>query len=262
MPIKPKMHMFGQLIFATVFFSLIPSLAQGAAAAASNGAQPHAVCKDCHIAGSPQVATAMKPIATSQTRPCIECHSDVLHAPGGGQTSSTYFSGHMIDNGLEKKIAPLGGKSLNRLDCLSCHTPHFQGQPKLLRLNTEAEQASHNSGATYDPATLLCLSCHPVAAETKTTGRGYVRHPIGVPVRRAGTTPESSQFPPLVDVKGTGNPSDYVIGCTTCHYPHASKNGFLLRWSMAELSNACLQCHPEVAPPSGSETSKGLIVSR
>lgn len=167
----------------------------------------------------------------------------------------------MIDNGVVKKIAPLGGKELDRLDCLSCHVPHFQGQPKLLRLNNEALQRSNNSGATCDPATLLCLSCHPVAAEVKAATAGYVRHPIGIPVAKAGRILNISQLPPLVDVKGTPDPSDDVIGCTTCHHPHASKNDFLLRWDMAELSTVCLKCHPEVAP-SGPATFKGLIVAR
>jgi predicted CXXCH cytochrome family protein len=111
-----------------------------------------------------------------------------------------------------------------------------------------------------DSATQVCLSCHPVAAEFKETGRRYVRHPVGVPVA-LGKIADRSKLPPLVDVKGTDDPSDDVIGCTTCHYPHAGKNAFLLRWSLAELSAACLKCHPDVSP-SGPGPGKGLIARR
>lgn len=256
---KPEMRKFDQLIFLTAFFNLVSPLALGAAAATpSNGVHPHTVCRNCHIAGDGQVATGNNRVATSQKRACIECHPDVLRVPG---SNSAYASGHVIDNGLERKIAPLGGQSLDRLDCLSCHVAHFQGQPKLLRLNSEAAQSNNNGGAMFDPATLLCLSCHPVAAEVKAASRHYVRHPVGIPVTKAGRMLDISQLPPLADVKGTPDPSDDVIGCTTCHYPHASKNDFLLRWSIAELSAACLKCHPEVAP-SDPGTFKGLVVSR
>jgi predicted CXXCH cytochrome family protein len=111
--------------------------------------------------------------------------------------------------------------------------------------------------ARFDPATKLCLSCHEVAAESSAFGRSYVRHPVGIPATKPGRILNLAQLPPLADVKGTSDPLDDVINCITCHYPHASANSFLLRWSIAELSSACLKCHPEVAP---GET--GLMVRR
>ncbi|MGE5820754.1 MAG: cytochrome c3 family protein [Deltaproteobacteria bacterium] len=76
-------------------------------------------------------------------------------------------------------------KSLDRLDCLSCHVPHDQGQPKLLRQNSETAQFN-KSGAIFDAATKLYLSRHEVAAESSAFGRSHVRHQVGIPVRRAG----------------------------------------------------------------------------
>jgi predicted CXXCH cytochrome family protein len=243
-----KMRMFARHIFLTVFLSLVPALALGAAATAPfTGAHPHTVCKNCHIDGDTQ-ASGSTSVGPPQKKACVDCHAGVLQAPRGVQAGPAFAqSGHVLDNGLEKRIAPLGGNSFDRLDCLSCHVPHYQGQAKLLRLNRDA--APMNSGkAKFDPATELCFSCHPVAGEVKGIGTHYVRHPVGIPVTKPGRILDFSKLPPLADVNGTPDPSDDVISCTTCHYPHASTNGFLLRWSIAELPSACLKCHPEVAP--------------
>ena len=254
------MRVLAQQICLIAFLTVVPALGSAAAASApSSGAHPHTVCRNCHIAADNQVSGANS-VGQSAKRACIDCHANVLQPPPAAQAGlASTQSRHVFDNSLEKKIAPLGGKSFDRLDCLSCHVPHYQGQPKLLRLSNEAAPINAG-GATFDPATQLCLSCHAMAADVRGFGgRGYVRHPVGIRVTRPGRLLNMAQLPPLADVKGTADPLDDVISCTTCHYPHASKNGFLLRWSMAELSSACLQCHPDVAP---GETLKGLAVRR
>jgi predicted CXXCH cytochrome family protein len=98
-----------------------------------------------------------------------------------------------------------------------------------------------------------CFSIRLHSAEVSSVGAEFkrlavvCRHPVGVPVNKPGLL-DRSQLPPLVDVRGTQDPSDDVIGCTTCHYVHTSKNSFLLRWGLTELSAACLKCHADVAP--------------
>ena len=224
------------------------------------GEHPHRQCKNCHR--SPeirQIGAQSSEFAPKNS--CIGCHSEILGANGGDQTAAGYAaSGHMTDAvSNEQRIAPLGGKAMGRMECVSCHMPHDLSQPKLLRSVGEAPNFA--GGATFDPATKLCLSCHPVAADFKGIGRGHIRHPVGIPVTKPGRILDRSRLPPLWDVKGTADPSDDVIGCTTCHYPHASKNSFLLRWSLAEMSSACLQCHPEVSPSAPGEI-KGFVAWR
>lgn len=177
------------------------------------------------------------PTESAEAEACVACHPVVLQAPG-----------HMV--GIlpgQRAIPPLGGTALNSLDCLTCHVSHSQVQPKQLR-SDRATVNPMSSSITFDPATRLCLSCHPLAGEFRGFGRAYVRHPVGIQIRKQ-VNRNDPNFPPLVDVKGTPDLSDDVIGCSTCHKFHESSNSFLLRWRGGkELSAACLKCHPEVAP--------------
>lgn len=247
MSLKPKMRIFAAQICLTGFLGIVAALGvAGAASAPFTGPHPHTVCENCHMKGETQVSGSTS-VGPPRKKVCVDCHAGVLQAPRGVQPGlASAQSGHVLSNGLAKRIAPLGGGSFDQLECLSCHVPHYQGQAKLLRLNRDAAAMNHGS-AKFDPATLLCFTCHPVAGEVRGVGTHYVRHPVGIPVTKPGRVLDFSKLPPLADVNGTP-----VISCITCHYPHASTNSFLLRWSRAELSSACLQCHPEVAPgPTG-----------
>jgi predicted CXXCH cytochrome family protein len=255
-----KMRALGRRFLVLLFLNFVPAISlNGAGAAQPVRHHPHGICRNCHgSVGSQEIRSQAGEAAPK--KPCIDCHREAL-LPSGGLPSATAYSasGHMLDTGaVDQKVAPLGGKFFDRIECLSCHVPHRQGQPKLLRLQPEA--AKMVGGAILDPSTQLCLSCHSVAAEFKGLGRRYVRHPVGITINPARML-DHSKLPPLVDVRGTDDPSDDVIGCTTCHYPHASKNTFLLRWSLAELPAACLRCHPDVSPP-GPGAIKGLVARR
>ncbi len=173
---------------------------------------------------------------------CVSCHPRIFQVQG-----------HVIESASAQRLTPpLGGTTLNSLDCLTCHVSHSEVQPKQLRPDRQTATPT-NSSITFDPATRVCLSCHPLAGEFQGWGRGYVRHPIGIPVKKPGVNLNDSAFPPLVDVKGTPDRSDDVIGCTTCHKFHESANSFLLRWrNRTELAAACLKCHPEVVPAARS----------
>ncbi len=232
------------IAFGIVFILMSPL----AMTAAQSSARPtHTQCINCHVVAEIPREDS-KPVEAPRRRDCVACHSDVLRTASDSQSAGGYAqSSHLLDaHAWELKIAPLGGKFFDRMDCLTCHVPHDEGQPKLLRLDGISANRGR-AGMLFDSATQLCLKCHPVGAEFRGPGRGYVRHPVGIPVNKPGLL-DRSQLPPLVDVRGTQDPSDDVIGCTTCHYVHTSKNSFLLRWGLAELSAACLKCHPDVAP--------------
>jgi predicted CXXCH cytochrome family protein len=177
---------------------------------------------------------------------CVACHPRVFQA-----------SRHMIEMVPGRRaLPPLGGTDLNSLDCLTCHVSHPEVQPRQLRADRETVKPSSGS-ITFDPATRLCLSCHPLAGEFQGWGRGYLRHPVGIRVTKPGVNWSDPGFPPLVDVKGTREVSDDVIGCTTCHKFHDSSNSFLLRWrSRTDLASACLKCHPEVVPPASGTLAR------
>ena len=205
------------------------------------------------VLASDDSASAPDSGAVSEATACAQCHGQIFQ-----------LSGHTISLGVgERKRPPLGGNALDTLDCLTCHTPHSEVQPKQLR-SDRAKIAPSDSSITFDLATRLCLSCHPLAGEFKGWGRDYVRHPVGIPVRKPGVRVDAPGFPPLVDVKGTQNVSDDVIGCTTCHYVHGGGNSFLLRWKVKELPAACAKCHPEVAPAATGrlDRSHGLSLGK
>ncbi len=225
------------LFVACVFLIGVPPQAKSDT---SKGGRAHTVCSNCHL-GEVKAGE-------SKIRACVDCHRQVLMPSGTSARGGHYaVSGHVVDAASGGKVAPLGGKVFERLDCLTCDVAHDHGEPKLLRLNEKNAELA-NGGTNLDPATQLCLSCHPLSGEFKAAARGYVRHPIGIPVPKLRAVLDRSQLPPLMDIRGTQDPADDVIGCMTCHEVHASRNSFILRWSFTELSAACLKCHSDIAP--------------
>jgi predicted CXXCH cytochrome family protein len=195
----------------------------------------HLACGVCHLAsdGVPEAAAS----SSRRAAICERCHSGILPAeeeiPAGGSSERWGHVGASATDGVF--TPPLGGALLDRFDCLSCHSPHVNGEPHQLLTGGPAYRSP--DGRTFDPLTSLCLSCHPLAAEFKGSRGHFVRHPIGVRPRIAA----ASRGDPNRDSAGDG-----PITCATCHVPHASLNPFLLRWPMKDQIAECGACHRDV----------------
>ncbi|MBI4524901.1 MAG: hypothetical protein HY695_13950 [Deltaproteobacteria bacterium] len=253
-------------LFPAFSFLLTGALAPIAAGSFEPAAKEQRVaCAVCHFSSRDISHEDIEPAESSEATACIGCHPGIVRGSGTlPRGSGRVYPGHIVS--VEpgwRTSAPLGGKTFDRLDCLTCHVPHSQVQRKQLRLDKPPVRVPSISVA-YDSVTQLCLYCHPVAGEFEGSGRGYVRHPIGIPLRKPGRKVDDPRFPPLIDVRGTPDVSDDVIGCTTCHYVHTVSYPFLLRWGGRELSAACLMCHPEVSPATarGLERPHGLSLDR
>lgn len=157
--------------------------------------------------------------------------------------------------------------------CLPCHTPHKAMDVDAPLWNHELTQATYTlydgSSAPYDEAldtsSILCMSCHDgtVALDSFGGKSGSVFMDgdalVGVnlrddhPVGKTGVYPVSGSwgFRPadswqgqgmyLRDLEVDGSP-EKVVSCSTCHNPHNSQHGYMLRRSNAG-SNLCLTCH-------------------
>ncbi len=162
------------LLLALLFLLALSAQARSEVPA---GAHPHTICANCHLSeGAPEGTIG----GERKIRACVDCHRKVLVPSDSSTRGAHAISGHALDISSAANTAPLGGKSFERLECLTCHLAHYQGEPKLLRLNEKGDEAI--GGNRLDPTSRLCISCHPLGNEFKSAGRGgYVRHPAPSP---------------------------------------------------------------------------------
>ena len=236
------------------------SLAMGVAAAPEFAAQGHGSCSSCHHPPEADAITAgsdgeKSDVPTPQGTairvvPCESCHVSLAGTgtpqdPGPGMSSTWH--------------AERG--------CLTCHDPHETGTPFRLRRVPNPPDASMAS--RLDAASRLCSSCHSSMLQVQGFG-GYVRHPLGVPwprreervVTTAASTmgwqgAQSQIVLPLARLQTATGPTEYVIGCTTCHFPHGSANSFSLRWAADQEGDGCGACHRSVVDPDRTDAVAG-----
>jgi predicted CXXCH cytochrome family protein len=172
------------------------------------------------------------------------------------------------------------GADLGRLDCLGCHTPHGEGNAKLLARNLHPPvedgcDTCHEGGhdeLMEGGGSELCLFCHDDPSEGAT-----VPHEA---LELASCTdchnPHASAQEKLVKAPGAGPCADChdeqvagpdevahgvidLVGCRACHEPHGSPREKLLR---AAATSLCLSCHGPNAFRLGDEHTAVTLLGR
>ena len=150
---------------------------------------------------------------------CMECHADYVDMEPAYRRQS-HPVGLLPPEGAElETITDAGGRlDAGSVGCMSCHRPHGAGERRLLVI-------AANAGS-------LCLTCHADHAP------GESAHPVGVEV-------DDSTRRRIIDMGGVVA-EDGTLTCLSCHDPHQSAAGTLLR-TAASGFNACRLCHTDEA---------------
>lgn len=212
-------------------------LAAARTAVSGPGAGAHGNCSNCHRASA---TSSTGGEAAGGAIECESCHKVALRPVD--------WAGRRP--GSETPVAHAG------LECVACHDPHGD-------TGFRAGGAAGAAASGLDDASRMCLNCHEGMEQSAGQGGHFVRHPVGIVPRRgivtAGYTMREEATGGLARVSlplsrraSASGGDEYVVACTTCHFPHASSNAFLLRWSHDEQIEACGGCHSDVIEPAPS----------
>ena len=168
------------------------------------------------------------------------------------------------------------GADLERLDCLGCHTPHGEGNPKLLarHLHPPVEDGCdtcHEGGSDElmeGGGSELCLFCHDDPSLEATVPHAAMElgectdchNPHASAQERLIKAPGAGPCAECHDeqVAGPGEVEHGAItllGCRACHEPHGGSQEKLLIRTGPDL---CLGCH---ARPGAAQAEQGEPVS-
>ena len=150
---------------------------------------------------------------------CMECHPDYVDMEPAYRRQS-----HPVGL-LPPELAKLdvlegtGGRlDKGAVGCMSCHRPHGSSERRMLIIPAETGQ--------------LCLTCHP------DHGPGESSHPVDVEV-------DAATRGRIGDMGGV-IAEDNTLTCLSCHDPHQSMAGTLLRTASSGFQ-ACRLCHTDEA---------------
>lgn len=258
----------------TGFLCLFLLLAAAAAAQPARRAPGYIgnnVCRDCHaeIWNDFYKNPHYKSIASGEEPPertgCEGCHGGGqahVDAGGGADTIPRAFSLLTPKQALEtcltchaKDLARANIRrsehTLNDVACTSCHSIHHSPTPKYLLAKTQRDlcYTCHTDVQSQfempfkhrvNEGFMTCSDCHNPHGTFAPTWRMADRPHMVSQVLGA----EEACLKCHIDKRGPfafEHPPVRVEGCETCHYPHGSTNGRLLRRPVT--FTLCLQCH-------------------
>jgi predicted CXXCH cytochrome family protein len=239
-------------------------------------------CADCHDA---IVQGALAPTGHAiAADDCLNCHlPHVSDNEGLLAFPSAGLCGECHDTGDADLIESHLGADLPALICTSCHSPHGDGNPKLLAANMH-EPVMDGCDLCHDgvsdqfveeSTTDVCLVCHEDVAET--AAAAAVPH-LAMEVSECADchNPHASARPRLLrgapgeectqchDDQAAG--ADEVahgvidlIGCHACHEPHSGSRPKLLRATGDEL---CLSCHDARLTAQRNDGQTAMLLDR
>jgi len=218
-------------------------------------------CARCHISNEPSAMDLNPGIAADATKFCLSCHdkeqdtSDtnppyVKNSPiilAGGDFVFVVKSpgnGHSVEeNDPINTLKPPGGKRiLDKFTCLSCHSPHNNGNYRNLRLEINGKSTlvkakvdkNYIKNRYISGMSNFCVSCHTRLLEFSLCmhGRGPdLSHwsQVKNPITRIAETEEAS--------------GKKRVFCLSCHYAHAGPHTNAWLWDYGKSCTGCLECH-------------------
>jgi len=158
---------------------------------------------------------------------CTDCHADKVSTAKAGQRT-THPTGLPVPRGADLTALTQAGGRLDTapdgertLVCRTCHRPHNASVDARLIVTTD-------SGA-------LCLSCHVDHSPNNS------RHPVNIKID--GKTRAA--------IEALGGDTTGGLSCLSCHDPHGSTAGSLLRTD-GSGATACRACHQDKVRALGS----------
>ena len=259
--------------YVCIFIGLYVAVSAAKAQAPSTGLgfAGSNVCKTCHadvwasFYKNPHYQSVAAGDRPADKTGCESCHGpgkDHVAAQGGKTTIPNAFSllqpkqtmevcltCHAVD--FQKSNIRRSEHTLNDVVCTNCHSIHHSPSAKFLLAKTRSETcfACHSSvRAQFDMPSkhrvnegfMDCWDCHNPHGTFTATWRTATRPPMVEQTRfndEACVKCHSDRRGPFA----YEHAPTVVEGCETCHYPHGSMNGRLLRRPVT--FTLCLECH-------------------
>lgn len=183
---------------------------------------PSLFCTECH---NPHETRHENFLRAKPVDLCTSCHLDQSTLVGGPHDAVAAGAAW-----CEPDAPPAG-------PCLGCHRPHGDAETGLFRVPPAAGMPVADGA---------CIACHPGADPARSSALALL-HPLFSKPHASGAGHTSVSLAklglPLVNHPDHGE----IMGCKTCHDPHAgwNSNRALLREGHISTETLCAKCHDQ-----------------